>query len=226
MNMKRLAIVALATLCVSACFHVRLGDRVMVKSQGPSVTRSYDFSGFDVIRTEGAYDVEFTQGDRWSIEVTTGENIHELLEIGVEKKVLRLGLKDRKTAVGDLRVAITAPDLRNIEVKGAADLDLRDLSLGHDFAISVDGAGDVEADKLICDRLEITVNGAGDIDISQLDASRLDITVNGAGDIELGGKAGDVDVTVNGTGEIDARKLTVSGSFNKRLNGVGSVRTK
>jgi len=222
--MKKLAILAAAAICACSCFHIRIGERTIVRAEGPEITKTYDLSGFSAIRAEGTYEVKFVQADNYFVQVRAAQNIHDILDFKVDDGVLILKMKDKKIGVSDLDVTIKSPDLKKVEIKGAADMEISSVKVNHDLDISIDGAGDLEAKHLRCHDMAIVINGAGDMDLEGLEAKAMKIDINGAGDIELEGQAEDVDVTINGTGSVIATALAVSGNFNKRINGIGSVK--
>lgn len=165
-------------------------------------TRTYEAVAFTGIRTQGAYDVKFTQADTVSVKVSAKADVIESLVVEVKDGILVLSTSG-KPIRSDVRAVITCPALTSIEADGAVDL---------------------EISKLVTESLSIVVNGAGDVDVEGLEAGKLEVEVNGAGDVELAGKTGDCSLSIAGAGDIDARDLAVSGSFTKSVRGVGNIR--
>ena len=71
--------------------------------------------------------------------------------------------------------------------------------------------------------VRLLINGAGDIDIDKLDCKSLDIQIIGAGSCDVSGKAKDAKVLISGAGDIDLSELKAE-SFDSDIKGMGSIK--
>ena len=205
-----------------------VGGKDAVKGEGPVVSKTFeDLKDFDAIEINGQADVTFTQSAAYEVTLHTQENILDYVDYHLEGTTLVIQLKDRRTARAEkYDLVIQAPDLRKIEVNGAADLKMpAGLRTEGDLAVEVNGAGDLDFAGIRCNSLKMTANGAADITASALDVQSLKVEVNGAGDVNLDGQAGDASLSVNGAGDIDARNLKVAGKVSKHASGLAKIRS-
>lgn len=232
--MKQILSLAAAALLCASCFHVNsnfkgtVGGKDAVKGEGPVVSKTFeDLKDFDAIEINGQADVTFTQSAAYEVTLHTQENILDYVDYHLEGTTLVIQLKDRRTARAEkYDLVIQAPDLRKIEVNGAADLKMpAGLRTEGDLAVEVNGAGDLDFAGIRCNSLKMTANGAADITASALDVQSLKVEVNGAGDVNLDGQAGDASLSVNGAGDIDARNLKVAGKVSKHASGLAKIRS-
>ena len=226
---KILYIAATALLCAS-CFHVNVnykGGKNAIKGEGPVVSKSFDdLRGFDAIEINGHADIDFTQSDAFEVTVRTQENILDWLDYKVEGNTLVIQAKDKR----DIRaekydLTIQAPVLKKVVVNGASDFNVKSLGIDGDFDVEVNGAGDLDFNRITCRSLTIEVNGAADLNLTSVDVrDALTVEVNGAGDVNVTGKAQTASFEVNGAGDIDATGLKVAGEVKQRKAGIASIR--
>jgi hypothetical protein len=116
---------------------------------------------------------------------------------------LRTDRRIRHLDDDDLKLTITAPNVRAFKVNGAAKLTIKDID-NPEVAVTINGASEVSLENLKSQKVSIHVNGAGDVSASgQVDA--LTLKISGAGDADLGRlKARSADLAISGMGEITA----------------------
>ena len=235
--MKKILYMAATVLLCSSCFHVNtnykgpftLGGKDAIKGEGPVVSKSFDdLQGFDAIRINGHADVRFTQSSVYEVTVRTQENILEWLDYKVEGTTLVIEAKDKR----DIRaekydLVIQAPDLKKLVVNGASDFNVDALRVGGEgnFDIEINGAGDLDFNRILCNSLTLQVNGAADANLTSIEVLKdLKVEVNGAGDVNLTGNAGTASLKVNGAGDIDASGLKVAGKVTKQAAGLAKIK--
>lgn len=225
---KILYIAATALLCAS-CFHVNTnykGGKNAVKGEGAVVTKSFDFKDFDQIVINGHADVDFTQSSGYEVTVRTQENVLEWLDYKVEGTTLIIETKDhRDIRATDYNLVIQAPELKKLTVNGASDFNVDALRMDGDLYVEVNGAGDLDFNRITCNSFSLEVNGAADADLTAIDIlKKLKVEVNGAGDVNITGNAMDVALEVHGAGDIDATGLKVSGEVKKQAAGIAKIK--
>ena len=226
--MKNMLYIAATMLLCSSCFHVNTnwnGGKNAVKGEGPVVTKSFDLKDFDAICVNGNADVVFTQADAWEVTVRTQENVIDELDYRVESGKLIIEAKDHRTIRAEVYdLTVKAPDLKEIEVNGAADFKIpAGLRTEGNMKVEVNGAGDLSFKGIACGDLKIETNGASDIEALDINSKSLVIRINGAGDVDVTGKTGDATLEVNGAGDINASGLKATGEVKKRSSGLAKI---
>ena len=179
-----------------------------VRCSGEVIEKDMQLSGFDRIEVQGSADAEFFQGDEFKVVVTANEEVFEHLDYKVEDGILILSTVDHVNIMAkEYNVSITAPVLKDMTVKGAADFDMNGYRSDEGLSIDVMGAGDISIENITVPTLSVEIKGAGDLDVDDMNVGELVIDVKGAGDVTVSGKATKARFEVSGAGEIDARGL-------------------
>ena len=227
--MKRIFYIAAMALLCSSCFHVNTnysGDINPIKGTGPVISKTFDFKDFDTIEINGGADVTFNQSSIYEVTVRTQESIFDWLDYKVEGSKLVLQVKDKRNVRAEVfDIVIQAPELNKVMVNGASDFDIRGLLIDGDLDVQVNGAGDLDFEKIACENLFLQVNGATDANLTSIDIrNSLKVEVNGAGDVDITGRTQDVSLDVNGVGDIDATGLKVDGEVKQHKAGIATIR--
>jgi len=69
------------------------------------------------------------------------------------------------------------------------------------------GAGNVQADEIVADKININLTGFGSMEITDLKATSLDVVISGAGDVTVSGVVEDQKVNITGAGNYHAEDL-------------------
>lgn len=188
---------------------------------GPSRTENRDVGAFHAIQLLGSARMQVEAGKGPALSITAPERVLEATRTEVRDGVLvvrvreRGGWFQRGTAA---QLTIQAPMLDSLEISGAGDFSLRDVT-GDKLSIVVQGAGRLEAQGTV-GQLTARIDGAGNADLSRLIATDAQVAVNGAGKLELNA-TGTLVAEVNGVGSIsyagNPRKVVPS------VHGVGSI---
>jgi hypothetical protein len=119
----------------------------------------------------------------------------------------------------DIRLHITVRELEELEIAGAADVEINDLK-ANDLTLKMIGASNVEVTNLSADTLRTEIPGAGKIVVDGK-VSDQSVTLAGAGNFsghKLKSKT--AKVTLSGVG---SAQLWVTGELDVTIAGVGSV---
>ena len=202
-------------LTVAAC------NAGVVRGSGDLVTETRQVSDFDSIDLSGVGEVIVTQGGSESLTVETDDNVMKHVKTVVENGTLKLGFEEGINFIDPSRLVFNV---------GVDDL----------TGLTISGSGDVEADTIETDRLDVTVSGSGDIQIADLSTGELDTNISGSGEVSLAGEAAAQDVKISGSGKYlagdlcgESVKVNVSGSgdatvcatetLDSNISGSGSV---
>ena len=154
----------------------------------------------------GHADIRFSQADTFNVTLRTQENIFDYVDFRVEETTLVIETENNRSIhAEEYSLSISAPDLKGIDIAGAARFEL--------------------LDGLVSDNdLDISVDGAGKLNISGIQVKSLDISIAGAGKIDITGEAENVSMDIAGVGSIDARNLKSSNPIQKHVSGIGKIR--
>ena len=218
---KALTLILFAAVAISCSFVI---NNKHVRGNGVEATRSYDLPAFSEIYVAGSMDVIYTQGPQ-SITLTADENLLDIYTIESVDNILKISVKSGYSISTKAKtfVAVSSEDLNKVKLAGSGECDINGtLATKGDFAFSISGSGDLDADRIICNAFSAKVNGSGDVEVDALTAESASLVINGSGDIKIGCKdVGDITAKINGSGDI-----AVSGkarSISSKVNGSGDV---
>jgi len=154
---------------------------------------------FHAIRIDGVAHVVFTEAPDQSVTATGRTATLKRLRLTVENGVLVMRMKSGASSYGDdaVRLALTAPLLDHVTVSGMASGDLRGLT-GPAFTLDVSGTARLTMSGAV-QRAMLTVSGAGQVDAKRLVADDLTLKIDGTG-VVRGYASKVVHVSVSGVG--------------------------
>jgi len=119
----------------------------------------------------------------------------------------------------DIRITIVVKELKELEVAGAADIEVKDIKTDK-LALKMIGASNVKVENLKADTLRVEIPGAGKISVDG-EVKDQSVTLAGAGNFsghQLKSKT--AKVVLSGVGSV---QLWVTGELDVTIAGVGSV---
>lgn len=224
--MKNLYITLALLIVACACQTV-----LQTQSITPSkkyITKELPRTGeFHAISVSGSPDVEYRQSNDASsaISISGPDNLVDLLEVAVENGTLQVNFKKNIRITGGeyrLKVIASSPSLREVNLKGSADIYLQGDLKGTDLKLDITGSGDIEAENLQYDNITMLIKGSGDIDAKEIKTATLKASISGSGDIDLKGAAQKATLSVSGSGDISADRLTAS-HVTASISGSGDI---
>ncbi|MCB2411632.1 DUF2807 domain-containing protein [Demequina sp. TTPB684] len=191
-----------APLVMSAC-SINGDGPVLTRGDlsGETTTEARALDGFTQIEMGGSADLFVTEGESFSIDVTTDSSLQEHVTTDVSGTTLKI--EQHYSIIGAspaVTVSVTVPDLTRLEVSGAAEVQVR---------------------SVVAEALDVEISGAGDVDLAA-DAQDLTVSVSGAGTVTAHGTVGEGRLAVSGAGGIVGEDLTV-GDASVSVSGAGSV---
>ena len=192
MNTRNWVIVGLLVIAV-----ILLGACNVVRGSGDMVTESRSVSNFDSISLSGSGDVIINQDGEESLTIETDDNVMQYITSEVRGGTLHLGTENL-TSGSPTRLVFTV---------GVDDL----------TGLSISGSGNIKADGIQTDRLDVGVSGSGDLELEG-EATRQEIDISGSGKYRGGNlRSETADISVSGSGDvtvwaIDSLDVSVSGS--------------
>lgn len=201
---------------------VSSGGGNTVKGSGNVVKDFRDVSSFDSIVLSAPVEVFLNQGSEESLIIEGDDNIVALLKTSVERGVLRIKFPDNTSVSFDkLLIKVEAKDICALSIEGAGTLNAADIKTPT-LKNKIAGSGNIELSDCNTQELSIVVAGSGDVDTSALEAEEVSVQISGSGDAFVHANrslnaqvAGSGDVRYKGTPEVQ-----------KNIAGSGSIKPK
>lgn len=185
------------------------------KDSGPQVTRSFEFKGIKTLTMAAPVTLTYVKGDKAEMIVSGSEKLMNRLVWENGKLSLGRGLF---VGGGDLTVTITAPQLPDLVVSGASDIDLAGLDQPL-LSIDASGATDVTGQGKV-ERIVVDSSGASEIDLKEVEAKDAEIEISGAGDADIAA-SGKVDASISGAGTITLHRKP--SELTSKVSGAGEI---
>lgn len=220
--MKRISlIILLATLAIlvtlpAGCTRVNIGDE-----GGSAITKTYTFTGFTAIEAGYAFKVDITRSENYSVTIIINENIAERLDVSMDGDTLKIDLKGTLFNFhSSPRAIITMPDLRGLDLSGAANGNVEGFSSADDFDLHLSGASSLDIDMEAGD-FKAELSGASRLS-GYFKAASSSIEQSGASRITLTGSGGDTRLDFSGASTGNLENYTV-GDADVELSGASQV---
>lgn len=192
-----------------------------VRGNGRIKEESRSISDFQKLEAGGAFTIIVKVGQSPSIKISADENLLKYIRTSVNGNTLEIDSKKNLNPKKEIRIYITTPELRSIEVSGANNVNVVGIR-GSDFSVELSGAGNVDLNGEI-DRLRAELSGAGNINAKNLKSRDVHISVSGAASADVYAKEY-LDASVSGVGSINYYGNPEK--TNTNVSGVGSISRK
>ena len=219
--MKKLLFVFLVLPVIfSSCFFA--GERV--KGNGNVKTEERNVSAFDKVEVHGAINLLVTQGPMQPVRIEADENLLQYIEVEQQGGSIEIRTRNNVNLdpSRDIKVFLTAPEFKSIEVSGASHIRGQNKISGSDLRMKVSGAGSIRLEVDVPE-LTIDLSGASEIDLKG-ETRRFELNSSGASKarcFELLTEETVVDISGAGEAQVYAsQKLDVE------VSGAGNVRYK
>ena len=191
------------------------------KGSGNIVREARNVSGFRGVDVGGVFQVEITAQKEFSVEVEADDNLLPMITTEVRGGILHIHTNKKISTGNPLRVRISAPDLEQLEVSGAANVSMKDLNNAN-LVVDSSGASKVQIVG-VTKRLEMDVSGATRVEASELKAVDARIEASGASNVQVN-VSGELKADASG-----ASKIAYTGSpsnVQNKTSGASSVHPK
>ena len=196
---------------------------------GPLTTRTLAWTGGETLTVDSSVDVEYVQGDANSVVVTGPKALAD--RVRIEDGHIRLGEGDERVVFGwnrgdfsarterdELKVVVTAPNVRRFVSNGSGDLSISAFDQPS-LTLDISGSADVRASGRV-EALDLTINGSGDADLAGLAARDAKVDIAGSGGADIAA-TGQVDVDIDGSGDVTLSARPAN--LNSRVSGSGEI---
>ena len=181
--MKNILLILIGILCFSAC---RVG---LIRGNGNIVTKNIEVADFSALKFGGGIKVSVVKGPANKVEVTTDENIFDILNFEKQGKYLYIHY-DKPVMVNSsngINVKVEMPDFEGAQVSGGGELN---------FPQPYDAAGIVNMD--------FSGGSSGNI---LLAAKELSINMSGGAEAKIESKGDRLKLSLSGGSQINNAEL-------------------
>jgi len=186
---------------------------------GETTTQTRSVDGFTGIALSGNAHLTVTQGDAFSVAVTTDSGLQKHIDTTVRGQKLEI---DQNYSIAgrspDVTVTVTMPLLSYLDLSGSSSTTIGQMH-GDSLHVSSSGSSDIRIDAQV-QELAVEVAGSGDLVLAGT-AGTADITVSGSGTVSGSTlTAATAHVSVSGSGDVTLRVNTDLGA---KVSGSGSI---
>lgn len=146
-------------------------------------TSKRDVADFSKLKVGGVFDVDVSRGDKYSVEVIADDNLLPLIRTEVGGDTLSIYSDGKISKSSQLRVVLTAPDIRKVKASGASKVLLKDVS-NDELALNASGASKITVSGSTAS-LTIDVSGASKVLGSDLDSKQATVETSGASSADI-----------------------------------------
>jgi hypothetical protein len=173
---------------------------------GTIITQNREVSGFSKIEFSVPGKLILTQDGTEALTIEGDDNLMEYILTDVEGGTLHIYVNPSVPYLVPTQTIVFRLNVKDIE------------------ALTINGSGTAESNKIDGKQLALTIRGSGAIDIDQTTMTGdLSLKVDGSGKLELGqATAKNAGITINGSGNIQAS--IQAGAVKSRITGSGQVR--
>lgn len=206
---------------------------------GNVVREERKLTEFNSLEISGAFHIYLTQGLTQSVIVEADDNLMKLIRTEVTGNTLKIYTKDPIRSAKTMDVYITMPDLKEISVSGAVNIEtkgrFKSSSIDIDISGSTDSNLELEVQKLNLEssggcklrlsgtagELSCNVSGAVDLFAYDLVAGKVSLDISGAGKAELNVTE---ELSADVSGAANVRYKGNPKRINQDISGAGSIK--
>ena len=176
--------------------------------EGNMSTKEFNLSGFSRISVKFAMEIEIVRSDSYSVSVS-GNVVHvNNINMTQEGDRLAIGYNINLASIVAapffrIHTRIALPELRELNISGAARGSVKGFNSPNEFALCVSGASRLDISEMSIGDMKWDLSGASGIKGQIKAAGNVDIHVAGASRIDLKGSARDIIVDATGASHID-----------------------
>jgi hypothetical protein len=198
-------------------------------------TRDYNISGFSRVSVKFALEADIIRSDQFKVTISGSDSLIENAEVYQEGDRLVVGyhlnfLSFLTAPFSHGVVTIYMPEIRELQITGAARSHLKGFSSDKEFALQVSGASQVDFADFAAGSMRWELSGASQIRGQIKLGGDADIRTSGASHITLKGEVRDISVDATGASQIDMRdfmtrnaRVRMSGASHYHLNMNGKL---
>lgn len=220
--MKIIPIILLVVLSIKSCNTISFEGGE--KGNGKIVSVEPEIDEFLKIETNVSADVIYEQKDFSDpfCRVEIDENLSGFVLVKESGGKLRIST-NKDINPTKFNVYINSVKLEEVNLAGSGDVWLKNNVTSNELKISLQGSGDIKADRIECSVLTAELKGSGNIKVENALCNQLKAEVMGSGNIFFKeGKADRSKIIVTGSGDLNMSRVYVK-NMDCSLRGSGDM---
>lgn len=227
--MKKLSFIPVLAL-VFTVFLVGCGKSYRcVDGSGEYQYQNYGVESFNEVSVHGDAEVYVYRDTFTEVRVEAQRNVLEALNVRVYNGELSIGEDNCFRNSKTIKVYITTPNLKTVDLSGSGTLKTMDQFEASVFRADISGSGEMEL-EVITDNFVGELSGSGKLSLSGI-GTEQHYDISGSGDVHafgFTGKSADIEISGSGNCEVnvsDRLHVDISGSGNVYYKGRPSITT-
>lgn len=219
--MKTLLALLALFLILQSCDLIVSPDKPNPKESKEQLKDINTSGKYSKIEIKGAANVYIKKGAKHKVELRGKKSHFSYVIMKTHGKTLVCDTYDGLPRRFDVDILITMPDISDIKLSGAGQIELSSFNKLDDLDIDLSGAGSFETkgQPTHVSELDISISGAGSVEALDLIAENVEVSVSGAGSAEVHATK-KLDASVSGVGSIEYEG---NPKVRKSVSGIGSI---
>jgi hypothetical protein len=197
---------------------------VFVSGSGNIVSEAREANSFDQVIFAAPGKLTITQDGTESLEISADDNLMQYIRTRVEDHVLYIEIEPLMTSLQPtrpIRYTLSVKSIEGISLDGSGDIRAEKLE-GERFWLNLNGSGSFALGELAIQKnVTANLNGSGSLNVETLTAANLTLTMSGSGDVDITSLETQTLTTVmNGSGKVRAAGKVATQTV--QINGSGS----
>jgi hypothetical protein len=171
---------------------------------GHAVTTQVNVTDFTAVSASQGFNVVITQGNTFSIKVTTDDNLQQYIDVHKDGATLYVQLQPGLAfTTSQLKAEITMPDIQTIQLSGGSVANAAGFNLNHEFTVDLSGGSRATVTGQAAD-LAISGSGGSNINLQdfQVQNAQVDLSGGSQARINLNGR---LDASLSGGSQLHYR---------------------
>lgn len=211
-------------LGILSMFVLTMSCKKKISGEGPSVTETRTFSGFNKVSLGVPANLQVMQEAGYKLTIEAQENILDLIQTSVTGDELRIYFdRDKRLGSHDrILMRVSAPLYRALSISGSGEINAHNELQTTDLKLSISGSGSIMvAGADVTGLIESVISGSGNVQVNTGMANAGKFTISGSGSINmLGFTVKEAEAHISGSGNV---KVGVTDVLDAHISGSGSV---
>lgn len=194
-----------------------------IKGSGTVTTQEREVSNFTQVELKSIGNLTIKQGQPTSLTIKADDNLMQYITTDVEEGTLEIGMQPNVNVdpTSTIEYTLVVDSLSSVQLSGFGNITADELS-GDEINVVLAGSGDITIGTVDATKVNMQLTGFGNITTNEVKTTDSDLSLTGSGDINIGKfNAAKLDATISGfgnasiSGSVDDQvfRLTGSGSF-------------
>ena len=185
-------------------------EQAVVNGSGETATWDMDYSDFNRLEINSAFDVTINQAETYLVRITIDKALYAYLKIDQRGDTLRIGLKSNYNYINMTPQAVIGlPDLHGLKLSDASKAAVKGFSVSHSLDFELTDASELELTDIMSGNSNFTLHDAshasGNI---QMDDGNFNLS--DASNLKLSGSGEDITMRGSSSSELELADFPVT----------------